>query len=70
LIQFLYSINHDDDNGDDDNDNRTHSEKNILWSTQAKKMRGIRCNENYLCDIVAFYNIFTPEEITVGWQDS
>jgi hypothetical protein len=47
-----------------------HTRKNISWSTQAKKVGDIRYNEkiSYLSDIVAFCNIFTPVEITVGWQ--
>jgi hypothetical protein len=47
-----------------------HNRKNILCSTQAKKVGDIRYNKkiNYLSDIVALCNIFTPVEITLGWQ--
>ena len=49
-----------------------YTRKNILWSTQAKKFGEIRYNENinYLSDIVALCNIFTLEEIRIGWQHS
>ena len=49
-----------------------HTRKNIFWPTQAKKVGEIRYNEkiNYLSDIVALCNIFTLEEIRIGWQHS
>lgn len=49
-----------------------HARKNILLSTQTKKVGEIRYNEKikYLSDRVEICNIFTAEGITVGWQNS